>query len=126
MSHQNLLISLFIILVLIIPIDTILGGDIEYRGEIVEKSFTPESVTSGYGSGITSDGNVGLVNTTSYSSEKFILIIKTIDKNEFKTIEVKPEMYYSVKEGTIVNFSLFQSKYLKIEGNSVNKLVILN
>jgi hypothetical protein len=81
-------------------------------GFLVGKQYTPS--TSSTGVGLVADGAGGTktVVTTNTTSEKWELIIN--NDGEYKTYEVSPKIFYSVKENTNISISCRTGKWIPV------------
>lgn len=104
---------LFLLAIALIISDAIFHTDKPFEGIIMDKHYKSEENSTGTGTTINSDGNIGIITTSSHSDEKFLLIIKTID-GQYKTAESTPETYYTKKVGDKISGAEHIGKILGI------------
>lgn len=81
-----------------ILIDGIAGKSEPFYGTVIDKYYKAERNGIGTGYGITSSGKSGVIVTSEYEGEKFLLMVKNQNGNVV-TVECKPQLYYEKQIG---------------------------
>lgn len=93
-----------------IIVDVFCGNFVYYNGTVIDKHYEPEQTSSGVGSAIATNGQVGIVSTFDHESEKFLLMVKK-QNGEIVTTESEPEIYYQKKIGDVVVCKAYIGKW---------------
>jgi hypothetical protein len=75
-----------------------------FFGVVIDKRYTPETTSTGVGTGVTSNGKPAAVVTTSHQNEKFLLMAKCENGKVF-TVECSPEIFYTKSVGDTLFFT---------------------
>lgn len=97
------LITLFLSYACFLLVDWAAGRTEFSTGIVVDKQYKAEINTTGTGYGTTTNGQGGVIVTTSHDSEKFLLLAKSIT-NEIVTVECEPELYYNKEVGQEIEY----------------------
>lgn len=98
---ENAIVSIIVAIIGLgigfILIDGLASKPESFSGIIIDKNYNAEhsSIGTGYG---TSNGKSGVIITSNYESEKFLIIVKT-DIGKVITVECKPKLYYQKEIG---------------------------
>lgn len=106
MNKLNIIFVLSVLFLCLLVVDCFYHTKEEFKCTVVDKHYKASSESVGTGNVIGSNGVVSVVSTYEYESEKFILIVETLE-NEIITIECDPKVYYSLnKESKIVAYHM--------------------
>ena len=87
------LIAIFMLGLAFFLIDGIAVKAEPFHGSVIDKHYKDERNSTGTGYGMTNSGKSGVILTSEYESEKFLLMVKTEGGNVV-TVECEPELYY--------------------------------
>lgn len=85
----------------IIVDDCCCGHYVYYNGTVVDKHYESEHTSSGVGTAVGANGQLGIVTTTECNPEKFLLMVKKLN-GKIITTDVEPELYYQKQSGDVV------------------------
>lgn len=92
-----ILTLIFLFLIFIIT-DSFFSKPVAFTGLVVDKHYKAESVRTGTGIVNTTQGVTGIVTTTEWDPEEFLIMVKT-DNGNVVTAKCKPELYYAKEKG---------------------------
>lgn len=95
-------------------VDVVFIKRVEYTGIIIDKHYAPSQSSYGVGNTINANGQVGIISTSSYEAEKFLIMVKTVN-GQIVTTESEPELYYKNKIGDSVLCKSFLGRLTGID-----------
>lgn len=98
-----LLLGVIFMLVGLLFIDILAADQQHLTGVVLDKQYQASQTSTGAGTGITSGGNVVVVQQTESSPEEFLLIVKAQD-GSICTVKCSPEVYYDSELGKNLSF----------------------
>lgn len=78
---------------------------VPYEAKVLEKIYTPPSTSTGMGYGMTMNGKMGMVMTTSYEGEKYTLIIQRMDSYETRSVLVNAATWAGAEKGAKITLT---------------------
>jgi hypothetical protein len=106
----NILIIILFLLFIFFLIDGIASKPESFYGYVIDKNYKSESNTSGIGYLMTNTGKGGVILTSEYESEKFILIVKN-EKGNIVSVECEPEIYYEKQVGQKIYCKAYKGRF---------------
>lgn len=90
-----------------ILIDGMAGKPEAFNGIVVDKHYEAEQNSTGTGYGMTSSGESGVIVTSTYEGEKFLIMVKT-ETGKIVTVECVPEVYYQKEIGQKIDCVVYK------------------
>ncbi len=101
------LIAIFILGLAFFLIDEIASKPEPFYGTVIDKHYKAERNSTGTSYGMTSSGKSGVIVTSEYESEKFLLMVKT-DNGKVVTVKCEPELYYEKQVGQKIDCKAYK------------------
>ncbi len=71
----------------------------EFEVKVISKAFNPSSSSTGVGYGMGSSGKGGMVMTTSFESEAYIIIYERRDNSKIGNTEIEADVWAKLERG---------------------------
>lgn len=104
------IISIFILGLALFLIDGIASKLEPFYGSVIDKHYKAERNSTGTGYGMTSSGKSGVIVTSEYESEKFLLMVKT-ESGEVVTVECESTLYYKKEVGQKIDCEAYKGYF---------------
>ena len=103
LSIESIVLWGFISIFCFICSDMFINDKKELSGIIIDKHYKAEINSRGLGYGTSVNGKSGLIMTSQHESEKFLIMVQTID-GEIFTVESDSKTYYGNELGENITF----------------------
>lgn len=114
MNRVKTIIIVSVSILVLFLVEMVTSDETICHGVIVDKHYAASHTSHGTGIGTTSSGKTGVVATTNYTPEKFVIMIKHKD-GSIRTVEVPSSMYYSKDINQEAQYMLHTGKVTGIE-----------
>lgn len=98
MTIISSMVVVIILGMLFLGIDGIASRPESFHGYVIDKHYKAERISVGTGTAVGSNGNVGVITTTEFDPEDFLIMVKD-ESGRVVTVKCDPELYYQKEIG---------------------------
>lgn len=107
------ILTLLLAGLIFIIVDDLCSKPVYFQGTVIDKQYKGETNSTGIGTGVASNGQVGTVITSQHEDEKFLLIVQDAT-GEISTAECEAKLYYSKQINAPVRCYWLKGKFTPI------------
>lgn len=110
MSEGTPIVIVAILMIAFILIDGVASKPEPFYGTVVDKHYKAERTSIATGPAVGTDGTMGVVTTSDFDPEEFLIMVKT-EKGNIVTVTCEPELYYQKEVGERIDCTAYKGLF---------------